>query len=70
MGATVGIREQLAAGRRLVALLDRLIRAELRGSDGALLTEWKERIALPSSSSAVRAESAEVHVVGDIKAAA
>ena len=72
MGATTGIREQLAAGRRQVALLDRLVRTVLRGSDGALLTEWKTRIALPAAAStlAPRTEAPVVHLVQDILAAA
>ncbi len=46
-GATEGIRAQLAAGRRQIRILDRLVRTALRNADPALLKEWKERTALP-----------------------
>ncbi|MDB4913054.1 MAG: hypothetical protein JWM95_698 [Gemmatimonadetes bacterium] len=46
-GATKGIKTQLAAGRRQIRVLDRLIKMQLRGSDQSLLTDWKSRIAAP-----------------------
>ncbi len=46
-GATEGIRAHLAAGRRQIRILDRLVRTALRNADPALRTEWKERTALP-----------------------
>ncbi len=48
-GASKGIREQLAAGRRQLRIIDRLVRVALRGQDGSLLAEWKGRTAYPKS---------------------
>ena len=56
-GATVGLREQLAAGRRQIHILDRQVRTALRGADPALLTEWKERIRLHKTAPATSASA-------------
>lgn len=52
-GASTGIREQLAAGRRQLRIIDRLVRVALRGQDGSLLAEWKGRTAYPKARSTV-----------------
>ena len=55
-GATKGIKTQLAAGRRQIRVLDRLIKMQLRGSDQSLLTDWQRRTAAPRrASSAAKA---------------